>query len=479
MRHIPLTLFFALAVSLSIEAQVLIKVKTGEQQVIELDQTLSLDLKEHFQTYPSPGPIAEFKLRMPVQTGFQQLQYKTTIGNEPDYDPEGPTLEFMTYELAAGGTYAHLFDPAATAEDFVFTEYTVNFQLLAETAPGTVGNFIEYVQEDAYDGTIVHRSETGVAQMGRYRLSDSDDYLLDTITRKNFLAFEESVPNAQGTLSMARGSSFDSAQSEFFINLVDNSDRLSNRYAVFGQVTDFSTNMPILEQMGDAHVYNLSTYIGTVFQTAPLYSPAWLQADSWLNVREISIPQGDPSGVSYSFEFGDLDGEEGTSEEEAALQASWDIAIVNGILQIGRHDSGVALLEVKGTFGDQEQSFVMPLTGYNQEALTAFPGAQISTGGYLTSGWYGPMQAETYPEIVHDYHGEQVVYYTVNDFGAYSYYIFDEKMNSWIYTTANLYPYIYVINTGKWLAYVETTGGSEENPRWFYDFGLQQWIVEL
>lgn len=482
MRHITLTLSCLLAGFLSVQAQVLVKVKSAQQRLVEQNQTQTLDLREHFQLYPAPGPVAAFTLRMPVQTGFQQLQYNPTFENmfAPDYDPEGPTREFMTYELAAGGTYTHLLDPAATAEDFTFIEHTVNFQLLAETAPGTVGNFIEYVQEGAFNKTVAHRSEIGIVQLGRFRLADSGSFLLESITRKGFVQFEETIPNAKGTLAMARGSSLDSAQSEFFINLVDNSERLSTRYSVFGEVMNFDSSMPILEQMGDAYVHDLGRFIGVVFQTTPLYSPFWLQADSWLNVKQITIPAGNPEGVSYSFGFGDLDGQEGTSEEEAAYQASWDIAINNGILEISRNDSGVALLEVKGSFGDQEQIFVIPLTGYNPEALNAFPGATIETEGYLTSNWYGPIKAETYPEITHDYHGEQVVYYVVNEItGAYTYYIYDKKMQSWIYTTISLYPYIYVFSSGKWLAYVETTGGSEENPRWFYDFAASQWVVGL
>ncbi len=481
MRHFTLTLSCLLAGSLISQAQVLVKVKTAEQRLIEAGQTYTLDLTGYFQLYPEPGPVAEFTLRTPVQTGFQELQYQTTDDNQPDYDPEGATFEFMTYQLATGGSYTHIFDPAASADNFVWTEHTINFQLLADVAPGTVGNFIEYVQENAFDRTIVHRSDFGVVQMGRYRLSDSGDFLLEAIPRKGFIEFEQTIANAQGTLAMARGSSLNTAQSEFYINLVDNSETLSTAYSVFGEVMNFDTSMPILEELGDPYVYDLSTFIGTVFQTAPLYSPFWLKPQSWLTVQEIDIPAGTAEGISYSYGFGDLDGEEGTSDEEAAYQDSWDISISNdGILEISRNDSGVALLEVTGSFGDQQQSFTIPLTGYNPDALNAFPGATIETEGYLTSGWYGPMLAETYPEITHDYHGEQLVYYTEDeDTGMYYYYIYDKKMESWIYTTVNLYPYMYIINTGNWLAYVETTGGSDENPRWFYDFAAQEWVFGL
>lgn len=478
MRHITLTLTALTACSYASEADVLLNIREHEPFLLELGQTFTMDLGDYFQIYSEPGPVATFQLRMPVQTGFQQLLYKTTGNNIPDFDPEGPTIEVMTYELTSGESYAHLFDPAASAENFVFKNYDVNFQLLADVAPGTVGNFIQYVRDGWYNKTIVHRSEIGVAQMGRYRISDAEDKLLQRIAGRSFIEFEETVDNAQGTLAMARGSSLNSAQSEFYINLVDNTSRLAKFYSVFGQVMDFSTNMPVLEEMGDAYVWDLSTYLGTVFPTTPLYSPSWLEKDSWLRVQDIIIPEGTRTGVSYSYEFGDLDGEEGTSEEEAANQAAFDVVINGSQIEVSRNNSGVALLVVKGTAGGQERSFTVPITGYNPEALNAFPTAKIETGGYLNSDWYGRMLAETYPAIRHENHGKQWVYYTFDeDTGAYDYNIFDLELWSWIYTYPGLYTLIYVYSTGHWMAYVETTGGSEDNPRWFYDFNLQEWVV--
>ena len=478
MRHITLTLTTLLTGFVISQAEVLVNVRVQEPFLIDLEESVTIDLGDHFQLYSDPGPVASFSLRMPVQTGLLELQYQTTGNSIPFYDPEGPTLEMMTYELLSGETYSHVFDPNASGENFAWKEAVVNFQLLADVAPGTVGNFMQYVSDDSYDNTIVHRSQIGIVQFGRYRLNDSEDYLLQEIDTRSFIEFEETIDNAQGTLAMARGNTLNSAQSEFYINLVDNTEGLAKFYSVFGQVMDFDTNMPILEEMGDAYVYDLSTFLGNVFTTTPLYSPFWQKKDNWLRIQDITIPEGTRTGVTYAYEFGDLDGEEGTSDNEAANQAAFDVSIDGNQLQISRNNSGVALVVVKGTFGDQERSFTIPVTGYDPEALNAFPTSSIETEGYLNSVWYGRMLAETYPEIMHENHGKQWVFYSEDeDSGAYDYYIFDMELFSWIYTYPGLFPVIYVFSTGHWMSYVGTTGGSEDNPRWFYNHNLEEWVV--
>jgi len=489
MRHITLTLFTLLVATTISQAQVLLNVRSEPPYLIELGQTYTLDLNEYFQVYNSPGPVATFTWQMPAQNGWADLMYATTGLFVPDYDPEKPTINMMTYEMNDGSTYTHLYDPLASGENFVWENHSIDFQLFADTAPVTVGNFIKYVNRDAYDGTIVHRSEKidengigiSIVQLGKYRLKDSESLAMYQIDKDSPITFEETVNNTQGTLAMARATALNSADSEFYINLDDNTDTLAKFYSVFGEVMNFETNMPILKQLSDVYVYNLAQEpynIGTVFQTTPLYSPFVLKPENWLNVQDITVPEGSTDGISYGYEFGDLDGQEGTSDEEAANQAAFDFAINGNLLELSRNNSGVALLVVKGIYGTQERTFTIPITGYNPEALNAFPSAAIQTEGYLNSSWYGRMLAETFPEINHDNHGRQWVFYIEDpETFVYHYYIFDEQLRSWFYTRASLFPTIYVYSTGHWMKYVPTTGGSEDNPRWFYDFNTKQWVV--
>lgn len=114
---------------------------------------------------------------------------------------------------------------------------TMVVELWPGKAPKTVENFLQYVQDGFYDGTIFHRVVGGfVIQGGGYT---------EDMTKKETRApieLEAGVPNKQYTLSMARTQDPDSATSQFFINLKRNTalDPSSGRpgYAVFGKVVE-------------------------------------------------------------------------------------------------------------------------------------------------------------------------------------------------------------------------------------------------
>jgi peptidyl-prolyl cis-trans isomerase A (cyclophilin A) len=113
-------------------------------------------------------------------------------------------------------------------------------RLFDDMAPISVANFMRYVDAHLYDQTLVHRSVPGfVIQGGGYY---SLDYQLnDTVPTFDPIPLENPYGNYRGTLSMARTSDPDSARSQWFINLVDNSPYLDSTpdldgYAVFGEI---------------------------------------------------------------------------------------------------------------------------------------------------------------------------------------------------------------------------------------------------
>ena len=115
----------------------------------------------------------------------------------------------------------------------------IDIELYEKEAPETVANFISYVNEGFYDGTIFHRVVKGfVIQGGGFTKELSKKKTKKPIKNEA----KESLKNLRGTLSMARLSAPNSATSQFFINLEDNKS-LDYRpwnvgYAVFGKVTD-------------------------------------------------------------------------------------------------------------------------------------------------------------------------------------------------------------------------------------------------
>ncbi|MDX1563351.1 MAG: peptidylprolyl isomerase [Gammaproteobacteria bacterium] len=121
-------------------------------------------------------------------------------------------------------------------------------ELDAIRAPVTVENFLQYVVDDHYDGTIFHRVAPGfLIQGGGY----NPDLTLRPASRKVFNESGNGLSNLRGTIGMARSNEPHQADSQFYINLADNSnlDPLPTRwgYAVFGRVVD---GMDVVDTIG-------------------------------------------------------------------------------------------------------------------------------------------------------------------------------------------------------------------------------------
>ncbi|MGH8205222.1 MAG: peptidylprolyl isomerase [Steroidobacteraceae bacterium] len=112
-------------------------------------------------------------------------------------------------------------------------------ELYDEDAPQTVANFLRYVDEGFFDGTIFHRIVPGFVIQGGGLTADFKQKDTHPPVRNEA---GNGVRNQRGTLSMARTEEIHSATSQFFVNLADN-DFLDQRpgqygYAVFGRVSE-------------------------------------------------------------------------------------------------------------------------------------------------------------------------------------------------------------------------------------------------
>lgn len=114
---------------------------------------------------------------------------------------------------------------------------TIVVELDRARAPITVKNFLQYVRDGFYDGTIFHRVIPGfVAQGGGFTTKYVEKPTRDPIPNES----GNGLSNVRGTIAMARETAPHTATAQFYINLVDNLnlDPQPNRwgYAVFGHV---------------------------------------------------------------------------------------------------------------------------------------------------------------------------------------------------------------------------------------------------
>lgn len=137
-----------------------------------------------------------------------------------------------------------------------------------QRAPKTVENFLRYVREGFYSGIIFHRVVPGfVVQAGGYDVQGNERNVHDPIALETATA----ANNVRATIAMARTNLPNSARSQFFINLQDNSqlDRAPNDpgnltgYTVFGRVID---GMAVIDAIA---MVQLGGSLGPIPQASP------------------------------------------------------------------------------------------------------------------------------------------------------------------------------------------------------------------
>ncbi len=144
-------------------------------------------------------------------------------------------LAIFTFAMAA----APAGNPVVVMET---SQGTIKIELDQKNAPISTANFIAYVNDKFYDGTIFHRVIPNFMIQG----GGFDSGMKQKPTKapiKNEAG--NGLKNTRGTLAMARTGVVDSATAQFFINVKDN-DFLNHRddstqgfgYAVFGKVTE-------------------------------------------------------------------------------------------------------------------------------------------------------------------------------------------------------------------------------------------------
>ena len=118
----------------------------------------------------------------------------------------------------------------------------MTLELDADNAPKTVENFLSYVSNGFYDGTIFHRVINNFMVQGGGFTADMEQKATQAPIENEA---NNGLKNAYGTIAMARTQDPHSATAQFFINVQDN-DFLNHTgenmqgwgYAVFGKVTD-------------------------------------------------------------------------------------------------------------------------------------------------------------------------------------------------------------------------------------------------
>ena len=154
--------------------------------------------------------------------------------------------------LVLAGLLVH--SPAPAADQATQVRVSTNMgdfviEVLPDRAPLTVANFLRYVKEGYYSGTLIHRVVANfVIQGGGHSASDLKlKPVHDPVNNES----GNGLQNKRGTVGLARGESPHSGNAQIYVNLVDNPDLdpLPTRwgYTVFGRVVQ---GMDVVDRIG-------------------------------------------------------------------------------------------------------------------------------------------------------------------------------------------------------------------------------------
>lgn len=134
-------------------------------------------------------------------------------------------------------------------------------ELFERQAPKTVANFIRYIDSSTYANGIFHRSVPGfIIQGGGFKIvTSSGKSTLTAVSTFDPIVNEFKISNTRGTVAMAKlGNDPDSATSQWFVNLADNSanlDKQNGGFTVFGRV--LYNGMTVMDAIEKLPVNNL------------------------------------------------------------------------------------------------------------------------------------------------------------------------------------------------------------------------------
>jgi cyclophilin family peptidyl-prolyl cis-trans isomerase len=151
------------------------------------------------------------------------------------------------------------------------TDGDITIELFADKSPITVENFLRYVDDGHYDGTVFHRVIANfMIQGGGFDTELKEKPTRDSIVNES----KNKLHNTRGTLAMARTSNPDSAAAQFFINQRSNL-RLDwsggkDGYTVFGEVLEGMQVVDIISLTDTGSAQAQTTRGPTIFQDVPV-----------------------------------------------------------------------------------------------------------------------------------------------------------------------------------------------------------------
>ena len=193
---------------------------------------------------------------------------------------------------------------AGTIVRFTISGLSFDVQLTDEDTPQTVANFLRYVNEDRYDGTVIHRSIPGSIWQGAGFGLGGDPVQALPIATYPAIPNEPVFSNTAGTIAMAKvDGDPNSATSQWFFNVGDNSANLdfqNGGFTVFGYV--LGDGMNVINALSGLPTGDFSASLGPEggsFNSMPYYTVEGQEGSYALVVQDIAVVP-EPSALALA-----------------------------------------------------------------------------------------------------------------------------------------------------------------------------------
>ena len=152
----------------------------------------------------------------------------------------------------------------ATIVEFQTSQGPIKVNLFDQSTPQTVANFLQYIDEQHYTNSVIHRVAPGfVVQGGGFAFEG--DWPLTRLETNSPVMNEPVYSNVKGTIAMAKLSgNANSATDQWFFNLANNAGNLdvqNGGFTVFGQVID-ADDMAVVEKIAQLTLCNAGSLQG-------------------------------------------------------------------------------------------------------------------------------------------------------------------------------------------------------------------------
>ena len=377
--------------------------------------------------------------------------------------------QYFDYEGLEGGTLVQLFSNVGA----------LNLELLDQVAPNTVENFLFYVDQDRYRNSIIHRRSTiessglEVIQGGGFGLAVIDGNLdIVVIETEDPIQneYNPDFPNVPYSISMAKlGGDPDSATSQWFINIGDNSEVLNQNnnggFTVFANVigasratVDLIAGLQVVNgeaPLGELPVTNIGeTGIVTLNDFVLI-----LQAD-----RLTKFGSETELGLISTLLAGNTNSNLITNTELVGPNLSLTIP-ANGV-----GVSELSLLVAEAGFESSlGELYTIDVRVQTQAQISTIPaGDDWSFSDWLGLTFFQPNSSWAFTQ-------DLGWFFIVDSSEPEGQYFFFPGIG-WVWTNENVYPYLWSFSANEGMGGWWTYALGSSNPRWFYDHTSSMWV---